>query len=71
MHLCLTLAGEELLDGNRTNGLRLIESRILRRAFGTASGEEITPISEMDHREGCSRDKGVDEIIMWGTEFVV
>jgi len=24
MHLCLTLAGEELLDGNRTNGLRLI-----------------------------------------------
>lgn len=25
VHLCLTLAGEELRDGNRTNGLRLID----------------------------------------------
>jgi len=60
MHLCLTLAGEELLDGNRTNGLHLIETCVYSGGpFGTASGEEDHPgFPEMDHRgEGCSRDK--------------
>jgi len=60
MHLCLTLAGEELLDGNRTNGLRLIGTCVYSGGpFGTASGEEDHPgFPEMDHRGGgCSRDK--------------
>ena len=74
MHLCLTLAGEELLDGNRTNGLAPDRDCVYSGGpFGTASGEEDHPdflrwiIGEGDV---AAIRSAVDEIIRCGgTEF--
>jgi hypothetical protein len=73
MHLCLTLAGEELLDGNRTNGLRLIETCVYSGGpFGTGSGccrdccdrgyrvvpHEVATGREGDRCQDCSEYRG-------------
>ena len=74
VHLCLTLAGEELLDGNRTNGLRLID--IAYTQAGRLEPDLVKKITVdflkwiIGEGEIPAIKSAVDEIIrLRGTEF--